>query len=116
MGVRRVGMIAGGSGITPMLQVMRHIFKTVGDTTEVYLLFANQTEEDILLRSELESCLSDNPSTFKKLHYTLDRPPSNWKYSTGFIDEAMLRESMPSPSDDTVILMCGPPPMINYAC
>ena len=30
--------------------------------------------------------------------------------------EQMVREHLPAPSDDTVILMCGPPPMIQYAC
>ena len=41
----------------------------------MYLLFANQTEGDILCRSELEAAKADNPVRFKKLCYTLDRPP-----------------------------------------
>ncbi len=36
--------------------------------------------------------------------------------SAGFIDEPMLRDHMPAPSADSVILMCGPPPMIKFAC
>ena len=52
-------MIAGGTGITPMLQVIRAILKNPRDTTKLYLIFANQTEEDILLRQELESLQSD---------------------------------------------------------
>ncbi len=51
-----------------------------------------------------------------KLHYSLDRPPAGWKYSTGFVDEAMLKAHMPPPADDTLILMCGPAPMIKHAC
>lgn len=39
-----------------------------------------------------------------------------WPYSSGFIDDVMLKEHMPPPGPDTQILMCGPPPMINYAC
>ena len=39
-----------------------------------------------------------------------------WPYSSGFINDAMLKEHMPPPGPDTQILMCGPPPMINYAC
>ena len=112
---RRVGMIAGGTGITPMLQVMRAMFKDSADATEVSLLFANQTEEDILLRDELEACKRNNAG-FKTLRYTLDRPPKDWTGHTGFINEAMLREAMPPPSSDTLILMCGPPPMIKFAC
>ena len=39
-----------------------------------------------------------------------------WPYSSGFINDVMLKEHMPPPGPDTQILMCGPPPMINYAC
>ncbi len=28
----------------------------------------------------------------------------------------MISKHLPPPSDDTIILMCGPPPMINFAC
>ena len=40
--VKKVGMIAGGTGITPMLQLIRQILKNKEDKTEVSLLFANQ--------------------------------------------------------------------------
>lgn len=48
--VKHVGMIAGGTGITPMLQIITHVLKHEDDPTQLSLLFANQTEEDILLR------------------------------------------------------------------
>lgn len=41
---------------------------------------------------------------------------SGWEYSQGFISEDMVRDHLPHPGDDTLILMCGPPPMIQYAC
>ncbi|CAN2391893.1 acting on NAD(P)H, partial [Pristimantis euphronides] len=52
--VKQLGMIAGGTGITPMLQLIRAVIKDKDDPTVCYLLFANQTEKDILLRDELE--------------------------------------------------------------
>ena len=39
---RQLGLIAGGTGITPMLQIIRAVFKDPQDTTKVFLLFANQ--------------------------------------------------------------------------
>jgi cytochrome-b5 reductase len=113
--VKRLGMISGGTGITPMMQVIRHIFKDPKDTTEVWLLFANQTEDDILLRPELEALREQQPDRFK-LWFTVDRAPPGWKYSEGFVNEEMIREHLPSPGRDTMILMCGPPPMIQFAC
>lgn len=112
---KKLNMIAGGTGITPMLQLIRHICKDANDRTELRLLFANQTEEDILLRDELEKYQNDHPEQFK-LWYTIDRPNEGWKYSTGFINEEMVRDHLFPGTDDVLVLMCGPPPMINFAC
>ena len=46
--------IAGGSGLTPMLQVIKEIARNPEDTTEVMFVFANQTVEDIILKKELD--------------------------------------------------------------
>jgi len=113
--VKRVNMIAGGSGITPMLQIVKHVFKDSEDNLSLSLIFANQTEEDILCREDLEKIHNENPDRFK-LHYTLDRPPADWKYSSGFINADMLKDNFFPSDNDTIVLMCGPPPMINFAC
>uniref|UniRef100_A0A8C0AAZ6 NADH-cytochrome b5 reductase n=1 Tax=Bos mutus grunniens TaxID=30521 RepID=A0A8C0AAZ6_BOSMU len=72
--VKSVGMIAGGTGITPMLQVIRAIMKDPDDHTVCHLLFANQTEKDILLRPELEELRNEHSARFK-LWYTVDKAP-----------------------------------------
>ena len=59
--VKSVSMIAGGTGITPMLQLVRAVFRDPEDETRLSLLFANQTEEDILLRKELEEVQAEHP-------------------------------------------------------
>ena len=72
--VKHLGMIAGGTGITPMLQVITAIIRDEYDTTTTMaLLFANQTEEDILLREELDGLARKHPHRFR-VAYTLDRP------------------------------------------
>ncbi|XP_056409121.1 NADH-cytochrome b5 reductase 3-like [Hyla sarda] len=111
--VKQLGMIAGGTGITPMLQLIRAVLKDKDDQTVCYLLFANQTEKDILLRDELEEIRANHPAF--KLWYTLDRAPEQWDYSQGFVNEDMIKSFMPPPGDDVLILMCGPPPMVQYA-
>ncbi|XP_022829321.1 NADH-cytochrome b5 reductase 3 isoform X1 [Spodoptera litura] len=112
---KKLNMIAGGTGIAPMLQLIRHICKDGNDRTEMRLLFANQTEEDILLRNELEKYQSEHPEQFK-VWYTLDRPSEGWQYSVGFINDEMISQHLFPPGDDVIVLMCGPPPMINFAC
>ena len=51
---KKLGMIAGGTGITPMLQIAATILDDPSDTTEVSVLYANQTEDDILVREMLD--------------------------------------------------------------
>ncbi|KAG8040134.1 hypothetical protein G9C98_000704 [Cotesia typhae] len=112
---KKVVMLAGGSGIAPMLQLIRAIAKNPSDSTQVSLLFANQTEKDILMREELEQILKDRPEQLN-LWYTLDTADANWKYSTGYITADMINEHMFPPAEDTIVLMCGPKPMIHSAC
>uniref|UniRef100_A0A8C2RPW1 FAD-binding FR-type domain-containing protein n=1 Tax=Capra hircus TaxID=9925 RepID=A0A8C2RPW1_CAPHI len=63
-----------GKGITPMLQLIRAILKDPEDPTQCSLLFANQTEKDIILREDLEELQARHPNRFK-LWFTLDHPP-----------------------------------------
>ena len=53
-----------------------------------------------------------NPFTVPSL------PPSpiGWKYSSGFVSDEMISGHLPPPGAKTQILMCGPPPMIKFAC
>lgn len=115
LNVKEVGMIAGGTGITPMFQLVKHVLRNPEDKLKMSLLFANQTEEDILLRSELESLAAKYPEQFR-LWFTVDRPTEGWKYSHGFISADMITEHLPPPAEKNFILMCGPPPMIKFAC
>lgn len=116
---RHVNMIAGGTGITPMLQIIRNVLVTNAkkDSTKLSLVFANQTVNDILLRDELDALAGKYPEQFQ-VWYTVDKAPEeeNWKFSTGFINAEMLGDHLHAPSEDTVVLMCGPPPMIKFAC
>lgn len=112
---KNVGMIAGGTGITPMLQIVRDVLKHPDDPTKLWLLFANQTENDILLRKELDEEQQKYADRLK-VWYTLDRPGEGWKFSSGFVSDVMIKEHLPPPAADTAIFMCGPPPMVNFAC
>ena len=52
-------MIAGGTGITPMYQVIKAVLKQADDETQLALLYANQSPDDILLFEELQSLAED---------------------------------------------------------
>ncbi|RHZ63622.1 putative cytochrome b5 reductase [Aspergillus thermomutatus] len=111
---RKIGMIAGGTGITPMYQLIRAICEDDRDTTEISLVYANRSEGDILLRAELEAFARKYPKQFQ-IYYMLDDPPKDWSYGTGYVTPDVMASRLPKPAADTKILLCGPPGMINAA-
>jgi len=113
--VKNVGMMAGGAGLTPMLQVVQAALRDSADTCTFRLLYANKTEDDILCREMLDELAQQSDGRFE-VNYTLDFPPEAWTGKTGFISQDMIKECLPGPGVDTLILMCGPPPMIQFAC
>lgn len=112
----RYNMIAGGTGITPVMQIAAEILRHPEDTTQISLIFACREENDLLMRSTLDQWASVFPNKFK-VHYILsDKWPEGWKYSTGFVNKALFEEHLYPASDDVHNLMCGPPIMLDRGC
>lgn len=89
--VKRFGMIAGGTGITPMLQIIRAIVRgrAIGDKTEVDLIFANVNPEDILLKDDLNALVKEDPGF--RIYYVLNNPPEGWNGGVGFVTAEMIK-------------------------
>jgi cytochrome-b5 reductase len=100
--VRHFGMIAGGTGITPMLQIIRAIVRgrASGDETEVDLLFANVNEEDILLRGDLERLVKQDSKI--RVHHVLNNPPEGWTGDVGFVTADIIKVCLFSKSVFTI--------------
>lgn len=115
---KRLAMIAGGTGITPVYQVIQAVLRNQPeDTTEMHLVYANRTEDDILLREELDRLAREYPNRLKVWYVVsrVKRVEEEWRYSVGRINESILREHVPAGGPDTVGLICGPPQMIKAA-
>merc|ERR1712196_262744 len=91
----------------------RVLLEEAATPPKIWILYANRTEQDILCHDVLKQ-IDELPDVH--VWYTLDQPAAGWKYSSGFIDEEMVKTHLPPPSDKTFIFCCGPPPMIEYAC
>ncbi|CAE6437488.1 unnamed protein product [Rhizoctonia solani] len=112
--VRNIGLICAGSGITPILQVLRSVLEDETDhETTLWLVDSNRTEQDILCRDELLSFAERKGRM--KAHFTLSKSPAEgWLFSTGRIDDAMMKAHLPPPdTPDTLILICGPDNLIK---
>jgi len=111
---KSIGMICGGTGVTPAYQVIQAIYKDKGDKTEISLLYANKTEDDILMREELDRMASERDNI--SVWYTVSAAPKRWRYSTGLVTKRMIGEHIPAPADDCFVGMCGPPQMMSDCC
>ncbi|KAL2845650.1 hypothetical protein BJY01DRAFT_263567 [Aspergillus pseudoustus] len=109
---KTIGMIAGGTGITPMYQVIRAICEDETDSTRVSLLYANNTQEDILMREELENLAKKFPQKLEVRH-VLSRAGDDWKGYRGFVSGEIIGKHIGGPGDTNKVFLCGPPPMIN---
>lgn len=112
----KLNMIAGGTGITPVMQIASEILRNPEDRTKIFLVFACREENDLLMRSCLDEWAEKFPHKFQ-VHYILsDMWPSDWKYSTGFVSKALFEEILYPAGDDVYNLMCGPPIMLEKGC
>jgi cytochrome-b5 reductase len=109
---RAIGMLAGGTGITPMFQVAQAMLQNPNEKTTISLIFANVSIDDILLKDELEDLAKRNPGRFS-VYYVLNEAPSGWKGGVGFITSEMIAGHLPAPGSDVLIMRCGPAPMMR---
>ena len=113
---RRFNMIAGGTGITPVMQIAAEILRHPEDPTEMSLIFGCREENDLLMRSTLDEWAEKYPEKFR-VHYILsDSWPEGWKHSTGFVNKDLFQAELYPKGDDVWNLMCGPPIMLDKGC
>lgn len=110
---KTIGMIAGGTGITPMYQVARNVLRTPKNATEISLIYAHSRKEDILLGNEINDLMETYPQFSP--YFVLSKPPSDWMGGVGYINKEMIKCLMPPPNraSDSIILVCGPPPFME---
>lgn len=106
----QVGFVAGGTGITPMISIIRWILaKSL--KVELSLVYANKTEADIIFRDEWDENAREHASF--RCYHVLEQPPAGWSQGVGRITEEILRMQLPAPGPGTVVFLCGPPVMVD---
>jgi nitrate reductase (NAD(P)H) len=87
-----------------------------GDGTEVHLVYANRSEDDMLLRAEIDRWAAAHPARLKVWYVVsrVARPEDGWAYGVDRVDERVLREHLPLGDGNTLALVCGPPGMVEY--
>jgi len=116
-GKKHITMIAGGSGITPMIQALHAVLGTRDDTTKVVLLFGNKIQRDILAERLLEEWVAQSGGRLKVVHILSQaKDDPSWKGLKGHVDGDVLKEHAAPPGEDTLVMVCGPPAMHKALC
>ena len=138
---KEIGLIAGGSGLTPMLQVAQELLNTIEDETKLSLLFANVGPEDVYVKSELDELASLFPERFSvtyahalgacsgspvdrliarcccdlgPIRYCVDKTGGlSWAGPVGYVSAEHIEKYMPAPREGTLVMICGPGPMVS---
>lgn len=111
---KRVSLVLGGSGITPGYSLIARILLTAGDQTQIRVIDANKTPDDILLYDELNRFEKESQGQLQIAH-VIAKPNDTWTGLTGHVNERLLKENLFEPSDENVAMLCGPPAMVELA-
>ncbi|RMD42201.1 hypothetical protein DV735_g2932, partial [Chaetothyriales sp. CBS 134920] len=108
-----LAMIAAGTGITPMWQLITAICGSPEDKTRITLLYVNRTAADILLRDEISALAARFPSKLRVHYFLSDRQDPGWKGERGRITAQRLALLLPPISKSAKYLVCGPEAMVD---
>ncbi|KAH7035985.1 uncharacterized protein B0I36DRAFT_319500 [Microdochium trichocladiopsis] len=124
--IKKLAMIAGGSGITPIWSTLKAIADEYmatppAEPIQIWVVYGNRTEDDILVRKEMDelcAALQHNLHIWHVLSLE-EKLTEEWKMGRGHVNLDCLREHLPAPPpppvadelEDTLALVCGPPAM-----
>lgn len=107
----RLLFLAGGSGITPFMSMLRHAANTRWPG-RIHLLYGSRTPRDVIFARELKALAAAHPEfTYDEV---ISEPPARFKGKTGFLDRDTILEAI---GEDGVaaskVFVCGPPKMLD---
>ena len=117
---RPVVMVCGGTGITPMVQVLRYLKTHAAADSAVTLIYANRSIQEIIAKHELEEIQA--AKSLRIVHVIEDVKDNETTTTTtttmvsGRVTLDLLRQSLPPPEANPLILVSGPSGMMESVC
>jgi ferredoxin-NADP reductase len=112
-------LVAGGSGIVPLMAMLRHRAATLGATdadarrgVPARLLYSSRRWDEVIYREELARLVEDDPTLEVALTLTRE-PPPGWAGFRRRIDRMMLAEVAWPPAERPHAFVCGPTPLVE---
>jgi ferredoxin-NADP reductase len=104
-------LVAGGSGVVPLMAMIRHR-AAVGSDVPTRLLYSSRSYEEIIYREELEE-LAARDDSLEVIHTLTRSRPEGWSGYDRRIDAQMLSEVSWSPDERPLAFVCGPTPLVE---
>jgi ferredoxin-NADP reductase len=110
---RHLVLLAGGSGITPMMSIARTTLATE-PKTRITLVYGNRGEGDIIFRASLDELARAHGARFTVRHVLSD-PPAGWTGGVGMLEERVVHAELDACGalGDARFFLCGPEPMMR---
>ncbi|CAN5368260.1 ferredoxin reductase [soil metagenome] len=106
-----VALIAGGSGIVPLMAMIRHRINE-GSNVPMRLLYSARSAIDLFYREELKALVTHDPQL--EIVYTLTRnQPPDWTGYRRRVDAEMLAEIVWPAGEQPLIYVCGPTNLVE---
>jgi ring-1,2-phenylacetyl-CoA epoxidase subunit PaaE len=114
---RHLVMIAGGSGITPIMSILETVLRLERDS-RVTLVYGNRGWDDVIFRDRLAQ-LGDEFGERLVVDHVLERPPEEWSAGKGRLNGDVLEARLQALGieDEGLVryFVCGPTPMMDAA-
>jgi ferredoxin-NADP reductase len=104
-------LVAGGSGIAPLMAMIRHRAAAQSDAS-CHLLYSSRSREETIFAEELDR-LAAQDAALEVIHTLTRSQPADWTGYSRRIDREMLEEVAPSPEQRALAFICGPTPLVE---
>jgi Na+-transporting NADH:ubiquinone oxidoreductase subunit NqrF len=103
-------LLAGGSGITPFMSMIREVVEC-GLDREIFLFYGNRNLQEAIFHNTLQ----DLSGRFTNFYYVpvIEDPPEGYRGQTGLISGTLIKNTLGRLANKTFYL-CGPQAMYDY--
>jgi ferredoxin-NADP reductase len=102
-------LVAGGSGVVPLMAMLRH-HRDEGAAVPATLLLSSRARDDVIYRDELERL---DGGRIRVVHTLTRSQPDGWPGYRRRVDRQMLAEVGPAPDEQPQVYVCGPTPFVE---
>jgi ferredoxin-NADP reductase len=104
-------LVAGGSGIAPLMAMIRHRAAAQSDAS-CRLLYSSRSRESAIYAEELDRLAAED-AALEVIHTLTRSQPPGWTGYSRRIDREMLEEVAPTPEQRPLVFVCGPTPLVE---